>query len=276
MDRILERSIKIASLIFLLFFVMGGIVSLRYCININFFPSGISIVDSLFFLAASIMFFVNYGGLSFLAMLLGLLILFIMRPLLNSMLSRWGPNDSRCITPIHSSISAGIPAGLITIIALVFFYIKDETTFEMLLFSSILCFPILLILHTSKNHNPPLINIRIFNNGNPHERNPRIAKIALLSSLMLIPLISGGFLVASRMTISSMGIAIKHADVYIDKQLLPMFNDIKFEEHNDVIEIKDVNVLWNGVGNRTLIEVNVENHTRKKIVDSSKITFSYK
>ena len=56
----LEITMKVLTVSYLLFFLCGGIVVLRYCLSIDYFPSEVDIVDSLFFISVAIMFFVVY------------------------------------------------------------------------------------------------------------------------------------------------------------------------------------------------------------------------
>ena len=61
MKEISEAFTKLLTVGYLLFFALGGLVVLRYCLSIDYYPSGVGIGDSLFFISAAIMFFVVYG-----------------------------------------------------------------------------------------------------------------------------------------------------------------------------------------------------------------------
>ena len=60
MQKMLDMIIKGVTIIFFLFFIVGGIVVLSYCITIGYFPTGIDVGDSLFFISVALRFTVLY------------------------------------------------------------------------------------------------------------------------------------------------------------------------------------------------------------------------
>lgn len=71
-----------------------------------------------------------------------------------------------------------------------------------------------------------------------------------------------------------MGISVKNADLYLDKITEPIFHGVG-DVNNDYMILKNVNVLWTGVGSETVIEVKIDNKKRKYVLKTNELSFSY-
>ena len=93
--------------------------------------------------------------------------------------------------------------------------------------------------------------------------------------MLLSPLVfTGSFIHLSKITITSMGISVKNADIYLDQKTESIFGRVD-EVNNDYVILKDVKVLWTGVGSGTVIEVEIDNEPRNYRLKTDEILFSY-
>ena len=87
MKELLEISTKLLKFFFLLSFIVGGVIVLTYCIRIGYFPAGIGVGDSLFFIAVamgfSFIYVVYLGSVS----ATSLLVVWVLRRPINLVIS---------------------------------------------------------------------------------------------------------------------------------------------------------------------------------------------
>ena len=87
MNDLLEISTKLLKLLFFMSFFVGGVIVLTYFIRIGYFPAGIGVGDSLFFIAVAMWFSFVYVVYIGCVSAVGLLMVWIFRIPINWILS---------------------------------------------------------------------------------------------------------------------------------------------------------------------------------------------
>ena len=267
---IVDLAAKALALMFAIGLLFGGIVALRYCLHISYYPAGVSVADSLFLISASLMFLVIYGfylGLSF--GLAGLLLLTIRRPynwLVDLVRRRFGGNPPR-IDKIDPSVKALAPAGLLAAPLLALLYSRELPLASAASLTVLVHGFLLLLLSSGTLESPePLMDATVVA-GDPKSKRKVAVKWVMIGFMIVSPLVlSGAFIFLSQMTMQVIGIYIKEVDIGLSgnsaafvRQTMSVTDavpDAKAKPETDALVIlKGAEVLWAGVGSHTAVRL---------------------
>ena len=282
MNDLLEISTKLLKFLFFISFLVGGVIVLTYFIRIGYFPAGIGVGDSLFFIAVAMWFsfvYITYIGCLSAACLS---MVWIFRIPINWILSLTKTRvlfdcDKPRINRFDRSFSLMLLGGLsVVLILLILSFDPEYREFVKSTASSALIFVfIMVLLLASCPDEEPIINAKLLNIESLKERQKRNAKIFLLFCMIFTPLVfSEVHFHLSKIVFARMGVSVKDAEIYIDKKMEAIFYG-QGTLADDYFILKEVNVLWTGVGSGTVVEVKVNNKLRKYVLKTNEITYSY-
>ena len=121
----------------------------------------------------------------------------------------------------------------------------------------------------------PFINAKLLNLESLRERQKGNVKIFLLFFMTFVPLVySEVSYQVSKIVFTQIGVSVRSAEIYMDKKMESVFYGLGTVKCSYFI-LKEVNVLWTGVGSGTVVEVEVNNKLRKYVLKTNEITFSY-
>ena len=282
MKELLEISTKLFKFIFFLSFFVGGVIVLTYCIRIGYFPAGIGVGDSLFFIAVAM-------GFSFIYVLyLGsvsatsLLVVWVFRVPISWVFSHskarvlFDCNEPR-INRFDRSSYLLLLGGLLFALGLyILSYFPEIRDFVISTACLVLIFVfIMVLLLMACRDEEPLINAKLLNLESLKERQRRNVKIFLLFCMTFVPLVySEVSYQVSKIVFTQIGVSVKNAEIYMDKKMKPKFYGVG-KVKDDYLILEDVKILWTGVGSGTVVEVKVNNKLRKYVLKTNEITFSY-
>ena len=280
MQKTLDLVMKSVAVVFFVFFLVGGIVVFRYCIGIGYLPAGINIGDSLFFLSVAISFAIVFLVYLVLIFSISLFFVWLIRVPLNWILSlaKFISNSNEYqIGRINASIELLFLCGFITAIiaiGLVFIELNDYVISTLTIIGSV-SFAIGLCLIESKDREP--LKDTIAWDFQSREGRRRISLtgslLVFMAIILLVP--SERFFQLSRLALIQIGVSKRHADVYLDSKIGAEFNGVG-TVNDDYTILKDVEILWTGLGSRSVIMVEVNGEPRKIVVNTNDMLFSYK
>lgn len=267
---IVDLAAKTLALMFAIGLLFGGIVALRYCLHISYYPSVVSVADSLFLISASLMFLIIYSfylGLSF--GLAGILLSTIRRPyncLVDLVRRRFGRKPPR-IDKIDPSVKALAPAGLLAALLLVLLYLREHPLASAATLTVLLHGFLLLLLSSGTLESPgPLMDATVVV-GDPKSKRKVAVKWVMIGFMIVSPLVlSGAFIFLSQMTMQMIGVYIKEVDIGLSgnsaafvRQTMSVNDaapDAKAKPETDALVIlKGAEVLWTGVGSHTAVRL---------------------
>lgn len=264
-----ELSAKVLALLFAVGLLVGGIVTLRYCLHISYYPSGVGVAGSLFLISATLMFLVIYGFYSGLSLgLAGFLLSMLRRPynwIVDIIRKRLSWNLPR-IEKIDESVKALAPTGLLAAFILVLLYLINHPLASAgSLTVALHCF-LLLLLSSGTSANPePLIDATISAGDAKSKR--RVVKWTMIGFIIVAPLVlSGAFIFLSQMTMQSIGIYIKEANIGLSGNSAAFVRQAAAQSNatsgaqgaagaDGLLVLKGVEILWTGVGSHTAVRV---------------------
>ena len=276
----LDITMKSLTVIYLFSFLCGGLVVLCYCLSIDYFPSGVNLGDSLFFISVAIMFSVVYAFYFGFLYGLSLLLVSVIRVPFNMASSlarvRFKKNALQ-IKKFGSWLALFIclVIGLLAISIYLLIFSSGNLDFARAIRWSILFVSLALILLLLYSEDiEPHINAKMWGSETPHEQRRGIVKIIFILFMLLSPLVlTGSFIHLTKMTITSMGISVKNADIYFDTNVSKF--DSADAKNNDYPSFNNVTILWTGIGDGTVVEVKVNDKLRRYVLKTNEITFSY-
>ncbi|MCD8522783.1 MAG: hypothetical protein LRY66_03285 [Saccharospirillaceae bacterium] len=263
-----DLATKILALLFFIGLLFGGIVMFRYCLHIGYYPSGVSVSDSLFLISASLMFLIIYGcylGLSF-----GLACMFLMiikRPYNWSadVVRRWFQVDPLRIEKIDPSVSAFAPLGLLSTLLLVLLYALGHPLAIAATFTVLLHGFLLLLLSSVTLESPEPLMDAVVVVGDPKSKRRVAVKWGMISFVIVLPLVlSGAFNFLSQMTMQSIGVRIERVEVGLSGKSAAFVRQAISESDaepkgqgnpaaDELLLLKNAEVLWTGVGSHTAV-----------------------
>lgn len=279
MKDILDIATKLFKIVFYISFIVGGIVVFAYCIRIGYLPRDIGFGDGLFFIAVAMWFSLFYVLYLACISATSLLVVWIVRIPINwvysltkvkALFNCEEPRINRFDWSLYLLLVAGalFALGLYTLS-----YYQELRGFVISTAHIVVVFFfITAALLTACRGEEPLINSKLWNLKSQKERGIIIVIIFLV---FVSPLTySEVFHQMSRSVFTQIGLSVKHAEIYLDKEKKPMFNGFGIVK-DDYLILKDVNVLWTGVGSETVVEVEINNEPRKYVLKTNELSFSY-
>ena len=277
MQKILEIVVYSAKIGFYIFLLLGGLVVLRYCIGIGYFPAGIDVGDGLFLLSTAIIFAIIVI-VSFLSIIY--VSTFIVRLLsypINWLLSLAGFLLKRKMPQINRiDVAFTLSGGIVTIFyALLFFSLGlNIVVISMLVFILIFTIAIGLSLLVFENREPLIHTIAWDFQSREGQQRVFSIVIVMFCALSILYVPSKEVFQLSKFALMQIGVVKRHADIYLDRQMEPVFKGAG-KVKNGYLIIKDADILWTGVGSRSVIEVEINGKPRKFVLNSNEISFSY-
>ena len=164
--------------------------------------------------------------------------------------------------------------GLIALLLYIIIYFSGNQDFASAIAWSVLFVSLMLgLLLLYPENIEPHINAKMWNFDTPLERRRGITKNSFILFMLLSPLVMAGvFIHLSEMTITQMGISVNNADIYMEKKVEPLFSGAR-EVNKDYLILRDVNILWTGVGSETVVEVEINNEPRKYVLKTNELSF---
>ena len=247
----IEVGIKLVGITYGLVFLLGGIVSFRYSLNIGFYPVGVGIGDSLFFVSSALMFLVVYGVYLLLITPLSLFVLKLFRPIINwianKVSNRYG--SKRELQKLPSFMPwLTVP---LSVMLFIFVFGKDNQLFQAMLITAEIIMLGMFILYLSEGESQEIIRAKY--DADTENNKKAFLKYGVLVAIILFPLIESGSLkYLSQITMAQMGISLLKANVSINKEVAQMLGKQPNEKGRYLFD--DAVVLWTGIGELTLIE----------------------
>lgn len=282
MNKILDIVEKIFKIVFFISFFVGGIVVLIYCIRIGYMPAGIGVGDSLFFIAIAMWFsfiYVLYFGC---ISATSLLVVWVVKLPINRIfsLSKALFNcKERRINEFDWSLYPLLLGGLIFALALYKVIDLPElrgfvTSTGYLVVAISVSLVVSLIIHQDLEALFNAIRRNLESLKGCWKRYVMIIPLLVIffSPLVVYPEISKQM---SKAAFGGLGVSVKNAEIYLDRKKEPLFYGGETTVSNDHLILKDVDILWTGVGNGTVIEIKINNEPRKYVLKTSEILFSY-
>ena len=278
MQKILDMVMKGVTIVFFLFFIVGGIVVLRYCNLIGYFPTGLNVGDSLFFISVAISFSIVYiAYLLFISSVCLFLVWFLFCAVeLFSFLSR-----VMCKTKMpHFDHVKSRLLFIATFFVTVFFaWLVSELGFNDFVIAMLASIPVISILIGfllwSPEDSEPLIYAKFWDCQLPHERKRVTVQGIVMLLIFFYPLVfSEAQFQVSKIAFNEIGVAKKHVDIYVDSKMEHVFNrsDAWNDEH---FFVENTDILWTGVGSRSVIEVKIDGEPHRFVVNTDELSFSY-
>ena len=280
MQKTLDMIIKAVTIIFFLFFIVGGIVVLSYCIRIGYFPTGIDVGDSLFFISVALRFTFLYVVfvicISAMSLFLFRFFILIIDKIFlrdETLLKRKVSQIIRFDPVLKPLIIAG---GLVTVFFALLFLALGFNNFVISMLASILTISFIIgILLWPPENMEPLINARFRDFQVAEERRRVFAKGIFLISIFFSPMVfSEIYLEVSRLAFLQIGVAKRNADIYLDRKMEPIFDGVGTVS-KDYLILKNEEILWTGVGSKSVIQVKIGEKPRKFVVNTNEMSFSY-
>ena len=275
-----EIILKILVIIFFGIFILGGIIVLRYCIGIGYFPVGISVGDSLFFLSVAISFTIVATVYTASVIFISLFIVWLFMVLMNSLLSCVSSVSKsklpqiNLIDAVHkTALLFGAVFTVLFFVSVIFVGLNDVILSTIVfIFSITLILGFLLLTFEDKEPKISAI-VRIFQL--PEERrNAYIKSILLFCMLIILVVPTEQFYHLSKISLIMISVSKRNVDIYLDGKMKPILYGIDPVD-NDGFLIENSDILWTGVGSRSVIKVKIDKKTRKIVVNTSDMSFSY-
>ncbi|WP_052242432.1 hypothetical protein [Plesiomonas shigelloides] len=245
--------------------VIGAILVIYYCGSINFYPSGLTIADTLFFLWVVVVFGFYYSVIAFAFFIASIFWLMIFAKPINFILKKSNTKTDIVVSLPKSDWLIVFVGGFIAnLMILGISHLKDHSFME--IFGAFLLIGCIytLIENTSKRVNTS--DKLLDPSGNPisfNSTNTQIVNIAFYILIYAAPLlfgqVGGG---VTRTTFETMGVRQEAINLHIDakeyKSTLEAYsNDGLIADLicSDVCTIKNANVLFTNVGTNTKVEL---------------------
>ena len=279
MQKILDIVVNSAKIGFHIFFVVGVIVISRYCIGIGYFPAGLDVGDVLLILLVAIFF-----GLIFVVYFLSicsvsLFLVWCFRCPINWMLSLIRLLPSRKMFQIYQ---INLPIGILIfggILIAIFIWVSyviglndyvRETIYTVVGISLSIIFLLLL----SEDREPAIHTIAWDYQSREGQQRVNSIVILLICALTIINIPSDRSFQFSRLALIKTSVAKLQAEIYLDRKMESVFNGVG-TVNNDYLIIKNADILWTGVGSRSVIEVEINDNPRRFVVNTDEMLFSY-
>ena len=274
---IIANSVKIG---FYVFFILGVIVVFRYCIRIGYFPAGLDVGNVLLFLLVAICFAIISVVYFLLIGSVSVFLVWLIRGAVNGILSliRYFTNGKVYrIDRIKVSTGLLIPLGLLTTIIALGVVSVGFTSYVKSTISTIGIISIIIaFLFSSSEGREPIIHTIAWD-FQSEEGQRRIYSVGsvLLVMLFVLFVTTDKFFQLSKAALIMTSVSKRHVDVYLDNKMQSMFDNAK-TVNKDYLVLNDVEILWTGVGSRSVIEVVIDGKTSKFVVNTDEMLFSYK
>lgn len=245
--------------------VIGAILVIYYCGSIKFYPSGLTIADTLFFLWVVVVFGFYYSVVAFAFFIASTFWVAIFAKPINFILKSAKSKADIVVPLLKSDWLMVFGGGLIAnILILGFSYFKGHSL--MTIFGVLFLIGLIytLIENVSKRINAS--DKLLDSSGNPINANPVKAQtvknvfyVLIYVAPLLFGQVGGG---VTRTTFETMGVRQEAITLHIDakdyKSILEAYSDeglIADLDCGDVCSIKDANILFTNIGTNTKIEL---------------------
>lgn len=256
----LDLIMKALTIAFFSFFVVGGVVVLRYCLSINYYPKGVSITDGIFFICVAIVFLMYFMFFSLVHFSIGLLVYKSIRSFINFSM-RFLPREKPShLIDIAKEYKTVLIFGAISILSLPIFYFYNQFIATDIIQSSFSSLVLIVFLHFCTPKNSALISTPLTDLNSEEGDNKVRVKILFLSLIVFCPLIiTSALFNLSVMTMKNIGIASENVNVMVSNEVC----NILAQGCSDTgySEVKNVTVLWSAVGQGTVIQLPNEERT---------------
>ncbi|KAF1020140.1 MAG: hypothetical protein GAK29_03719 [Acinetobacter bereziniae] len=265
----LEDFSKYLSLLFKLGTFLGALCFTLYCHNLNYFPTGVSISDSLLFIIFAGSFCLIYGFMIVCLLSLGVCITYILKPLfkfIHKYYKRYKLHKGALeVTDPIEFVKPEMIHVFLALLGVLFIYIMYTSDSDPTVLLSLLATTFFLSIIWAGYHDHRLkpINFTQENNELPlaqqHE-NIKKTKWTLLVIMIIIPLLFGGVsgrVLEAGMRFSNLNIGVSSVLVKppYDKAIPEKYKDQNpIYAENGFIAFKDIDVKLSGIGQKTVVQ----------------------
>ena len=279
MQKILDIIVNSVKIGFYTFFILGVIVVFRYCIGIGYFPAGLDVGNVLLFLLVAICFAIIFVFSFLLIGSVSVFLVWLIRGAVNRILSlaRFFPDIKVYqIRPIKVSTELLILLGfLTTIIASGVVYVGFNS-YVISTISTISAISVIIatLLFSSEDREPMIHTIAWDFQSEEGQRRIYSVGSVLLVMLVILFVPTDKFFQLSKTALIMTSVSKMHVDVYLDSNMKSIFGNVK-TKNKDYVVLNDVEILWTGVGSKSVIEVEIDGEPRKLVVNTNEMSFSY-
>lgn len=252
--------------------ITGGSLIIYYCSTINFYPSGLVISDTIFFLWTSSIFGFFYSIITFIFFIASVAWVVILNRPINYLFKKFLPQDDLSFSTPKIDKLLIISFGILANVAIFFISFIKEYSYLLMSFSvAMIGFIYILIINIDKK--PIRINNQLnnnettsTNNDNPEDTkllSPEAVKIFLYFLIYAIPLLFaqiGGDV--TRSTFETMGIRQNNVDILIKSETFEsILEKYKTDGYtftyrcNNGCLLENANILFTGIGTITKLEL---------------------
>jgi len=247
--------------------ILGGVLVIFYCSTIKYYPSGLTISDTIFFLWVISIFGLIYSIVVFIFLMASIFWVLTFSKPINYFFNKFLPQHNLHISmpPKNDNLMILSVGAFINIFLIVFTYIKGYLFYVS---CSILMngFIYILIINLVKNHDLTSDKSILYNKNEnfAHKNllNEKAAKLFLCIMIYFVPLLFaqiGGNI--TRITFETMGVRQNSVDVLIKPDYKSTFEAYRIQDFlsdlsgKDECLLKNVNILFTGIGTTTKLQV---------------------
>lgn len=264
-----EAFSKYLSLLFKVGTFVGALCFTLYCHNLNYFPTGVTISDSLVFIIFAVSFCLIYGFMIVCLLSLGVCITYVLKPLfkfIHKYYKQYKLNKGALEVPVPIEfVKPELIHVFLAGFGVLFIYLMYKSDSDPTVLLSLLATTFFLSVLWSGYHDnrlPPINSSQEENSPpvpQPHE-NAKKTKWTLLALIFIIPLlfsgVSGRVLDAGmRFSNLNMGVSSVLVKPPYDKAIPKKYKDehpVYAEE--GFVAFKDIDVKLSGIGQKTVIQ----------------------
>jgi len=265
--------------------LLGGFVVVVYCMKIQFYPSGLTITDTLFFIWTAILFGFIYSLFLMINIVAANFVVHLFAPLANKVINK-KYNKKIDFFPVPNDYIIILIYGILVFLSVIIIYLSlgiSISTLVLVLFFLGFLYVVLSNLKISGGDKLSVLGV----NGKPIKNLNYVPKVVvdiiLIASIgipMFVSANSGAWGKFTNKTFEIMGVRRSHAVLVLEKVIYRIIKEEAIKNKIDFIDdkncrkyciLENVTVLFNGVGKNILIRIGNENNNFEMIVPESAI-----
>ncbi|WP_349929090.1 hypothetical protein ABJ384_04480 [Acinetobacter sp. A1-4-2] len=259
LNKLAENFSRYLSLLFKLGTFLGALCFTLYCHNLNYFPMGVTISDSLLFIIFAGSFCLIYGFMIMCLLSLGVCVTYVLKPLFKLIHKYYKQYKlNKGVLEVSDPIEFVKPEMihiLLAVLGVLFIYFMHKTNSDPTVLLNLLATTFFLSVIWAGYHDN-----RLKPNNMTQEENTKKTKWTLLLLILIIPIIFSGVsgrVLDAGMRFSNLNIGISSVLVKppYDKAIPEKYKDQRpLYTEEGFIAFKDIDVKLSGIGQKTVIQ----------------------
>lgn len=259
LNKLAENFSRYLSLLFKLGTFLGALCFTLYCHNLNYFPMGVTISDSLLFIIFAGSFCLIYGFMIMCLLSLGVCVTYVLKPLFKLIHKYYKQYKlNKGVLEVSDPIEFVKPEMihiLLAFLGVLFIYFMHKTNSDPTVLLNLLATTFFLSVIWAGYHDN-----RLKPNNMTQEENTKKTKWTLLLLILIIPIIFSGVsgrVLDAGMRFSNLNIGISSVLVKppYDKAIPEKYKDQRpLYTEEGFIAFKDIDVKLSGIGQKTVIQ----------------------